>query len=149
MGLEVACVDAGGWDTHEKQGGADGPLTDMITDFGAGLAAFYADMQRCLDRVTVATMSEFGRRGEREPRERPRARQRHVRDGQRGVGGVHTRWPDLHTDAPGDGQIAVTTDYHDVLAEILNKRLGNGALGRVFLDHTPTLGDVLVPRRFA
>lgn len=24
VGLEVACIDIGGWDTHENQGGADG-----------------------------------------------------------------------------------------------------------------------------
>ena len=64
-------------------------------------------------------------------------------------GGVHTRWPGLNKGALDDGDLAVTTDYRDVLAEILDKRLGNGALDKVFLDYTPTLGDVLVPRRFA
>ena len=151
VGLEVACVDAGGWDTHEEQGGADGPLADLITDFGAGLAAFYADMHEHLDRVTVVSMSEFGRRvAENASRgtDHGHGNAMFVMGG--GVrGGVHTRWPGLNKGALDDGDLAVTTDYRDVLAEILDKRLGNGALDKVFLDYTPTLGDVLVPRRFA
>ena len=150
VGLEVACVDAGGWDTHEEQGGADGWLSDMIADFGAGLAAFYADMQAYLDRVTVVTMSEFGRRvAENASRgtDHGHGNAMFVMGG--GVrGGVHTRWPGLHAEGLDDGDLAVTTDYRDVLAEILSKRLGNRALDRVLLDYTPTLGHVLVPRRF-
>ncbi len=62
VGLEVACADAGGWDTHEEQGGADGWLSGLVEDFGASLTAFYTDMQDHLNNLTVVTMSEFGRR---------------------------------------------------------------------------------------
>ena len=64
------------------------------------------------------------------------------------VGGVHTRWPGLHRDALDEGDLAITTDYRDVLAEVLTKRLGNHALERVFLDYTPTPGGILTPRVF-
>ena len=151
VGLEVACVDAGGWDTHEEQGAADGWLGGMIADFGAGLSAFYADLHEHMKRVTVVTMSEFGRRvTENASRgtDHGHGNVMFVLGG--GVqGGVHTRWPGLNADALDDGDLAITTDYRDVLAEILSKRLGNPALDKVFLDYTPTLGSVLKPRSFS
>lgn len=150
VGLEVACVDAGGWDTHEEQGAADGWLGGMIGDFGAGLTAFYTDLQEHMDSVTVVTMSEFGRRvTENASRgtDHGHGNVMFVMGG--GVaGGMHTRWPGLEADALDDGDLAITTDYRDVLAEVLTKRLGNPALAEVFLGYTPTLGNILHPRRF-
>lgn len=150
VGLEVACVDAGGWDTHEEQGGADGWLGGLISDFGAALSAFYTDLHAYHDRLTVVTMSEFGRRvTENASRgtDHGHGNVMFVMGG--GVrGGVHTRWPGLGPDALDDGDLAVTTDYRDVLAEVLGKRLGNSALEQVFLDYTPTPGGIVTPRRF-
>lgn len=150
MGLEVACVDAGGWDTHEEQGGADGWLGGMVGDFGASLTAFYTDMQAHLDNLTVVTMSEFGRRVEESASRGTDHGHGNVMFVMGGgvVGGVHTRWPGLHVDALDEGDLAITTDYRDVLAEVLTKRLGNSALDKVFLDYTPTPGRILKPRLF-
>ena len=150
VGLEVACVDAGGWDTHEEQGGADGWLGNLIDDFGASLTAFYTDMQDYLADLTVVTMSEFGRRvTENSSRgtDHGHGNVMFVMGG--GVrGGVHTRWPGLDAGTLDEGDLAVTTDYRDVLAEVLSNRLGNGALERVFLDYTPTPAGILKPRTF-
>lgn len=150
VGLEVACVDAGGWDTHEEQGAADGWLGGMIGDFGASLSAFYTDLFEHMNRVTVVTMSEFGRRvTENASRgtDHGHGNVMFVMGG--GVaGGVHTRWPGLGAEALDDGDLAITTDYRDVLAEVLTKRLGNPALSEVFLGYTPTLGSILRPRSF-
>ncbi len=150
VGLEVACVDAGGWDTHEEQGAADGWLGGMIRDFGGALTAFYADLQDTIGNVTVVTMSEFGRRvTENASRgtDHGHGNVMFVMGG--GVaGGVHTRWPGLTPDRLDDGDLAITTDYRDVLAEILTKRLGNPSLSEVFLGYTPTLGQVMRARRF-
>lgn len=150
VGLEVACVDAGGWDTHEEQGAADGWLGGMIADFGASLSSFYTDLQDHLGRVTVVTMSEFGRR----VTENASGGTDHGHGNVMFVmgagvsGGVHTRWPGLGAEVLDEGDLAITTDYRDVLAEILTRRLGNTSLDRVFLDYTPTLGGILKPRRF-
>ncbi len=150
VGLEVACVDAGGWDTHEEQGDADGWLGGLVDDFGASLTAFYADMQEHLANLTVVTMSEFGRRVEENVSRGTDHGHGNVMFvmGSGVVGGVHTRWPGLHQDALDEGDLAITTDYRDVLAEVLTKRLGNGALDSVFLDYTPTPGGILKPRVF-
>lgn len=150
VGLEVACVDAGGWDTHEDQGDANGWLGGLVDDFGASLTAFYADMQEHMDTLTVVTMSEFGRRVEENASRGTDHGHGNVMFVMGGgvVGGVHTRWPGLHQDALDEGDLAITTDYRDVLAEVLTKRLGNSALEQVFLDYTPTPGGILKPKVF-
>ena len=43
-------------------------------------------------------------------------------------------WPVLHLD---DGDLAITTDYRDVLAEIVGQRLLNDRLDEVFPDYRP------------
>ena len=61
VGLEVGCVDLGGWDTHEYQGTQDGTFADLLQTLGQGLHAFYTDLGDRMSNVTVVTMSEFGR----------------------------------------------------------------------------------------
>ena len=63
LGVEVACVDLGGWDTHAGEGGADGgELPKLLLEFSQGIHAFYTDMGDRMSRTTVVSMSEFGRR---------------------------------------------------------------------------------------
>ncbi len=62
VGLEVAAIDLGGWDTHFAQGGVDGQMARLMADLANGLAAFHRDMRDYLDGLTVVVMSEFGRR---------------------------------------------------------------------------------------
>lgn len=152
VGLEVACADAGGWDTQEERGGADGWLGGLVEDFGASLTAFYTDMQDHLNNLTVVTMSEFGRRVAENASRGTDHGHGNVMFVMGGgvVGGVHTRWPGPQRDALGEGDLAITTDYRDVLAEVLSKRLGNNALNQVFLgyNYTPTPGGILTPKVF-
>lgn len=136
LGLEVACVDAGGWDTHEGQGGAEGLMAGLLADFGAALAAFYADLGDRMDGVTVVTMSEFGRR----LAENAAGGSDHGHGGAMlllggGVRGgrVYGDWPGLARERlAGPGDLAITTDFRTVLAELVEKRLGNPAVGEVF-----------------
>jgi hypothetical protein len=64
------------------------------------------------------------------------------------IGGVHGRWPGLaHELLYDNADLAPTTDYRQVLSEILIRRLGNPNLGRVFpkySDYAP-IGFVLGP----
>ena len=32
VGLEVACLDVGGWDTHIAQGGGEGNMAELLRD---------------------------------------------------------------------------------------------------------------------
>ena len=135
LGLEVACVDVGGWDTHEEQGGKTGYMADLLADLAAGLHAFYTDLEDRMGRITVLTMTEFGRR----PEENASAGTDHgVASFMFALGGginggkVHGTWPGLAPQALDEGDLAVTTEYRAVLAEIVQKRLGNPRLGDVF-----------------
>jgi len=93
--------------------------------------------------VTVVVISEFGRRIE----ENSGAGTDHghggvmmVLGGQGIDGGkIHGKWPGL-SEIDGPGDLRVTTDYRNVLGEILSKRLGNDALGTIFpgLDYQAT-----------
>jgi uncharacterized protein (DUF1501 family) len=52
-------------------------------------------------------------------------------------GRVHGSWPGLAREQlDRDGNLAVTTDYRDVLGEVLRGRLGIAAHASVFPGHT-------------
>jgi uncharacterized protein (DUF1501 family) len=59
VGLRVACVDLGGWDTHEGQ---PGRLAPLVQRWARNLRALFDDMQAAGRPLTVVVMSEFGRR---------------------------------------------------------------------------------------
>ena len=71
-----------------------------------------------------------------------RQRNKRHRDGNRGGGGqgggnvngnkVYGRWPGLQPNQLDSGDLAVTTDYRQVLSEILAKRRGETNLASVF-----------------
>ncbi|MBL8131747.1 MAG: DUF1501 domain-containing protein [Anaerolineae bacterium] len=149
VGLEVACLDLGGWDTHENQGTHDGYFQSQLSVLAQGLSAFYADMQDLMPGVTVVTMSEFGRR----VAENGSAGTDHghgnfmlVMGGGAQGGRVYADWPTLAPEALNDGDLAITTDYRDVLAEILTHRLNNPALDQIFPNFTPTARGIVTAR---
>ena len=43
----------------------------------------------------------------------------------------------------GPGDLAVTTDYRDVLSEVLVKRLNNPATDEIFPDYSPQVRNIL------
>ena len=146
VGLEVACVDVGGWDTHVAQGGGEGLLAQLLHDVGNSLAAFYDDVRDFSNRLSIVVMSEFGRRVQ----ENGGLGTDHghgsvmwlLGGGVRG-GRVYGEWRGLQSDVLFEHiDLAVTTDYRDVLGEILFKRLGNANLDAVFPNHSVTMRGV-------
>lgn len=148
VGLEVACVDLGGWDTHFFQGSTGGLQAEQIDLLACGLAAFDADLRRERDRVTVIVMTEFGRR----VYENGSLGTDHGRGfammaiGARINGGkVHGPKPDLSApglslnaeDLLGPDGLKVTCDYRSVLAEVLAGAMGNQNIERVFPAFKP------------
>ncbi len=140
VGLEIAALDIGGWDTHANQGSTEqGAMPTRLTELAGGLAAFYHDLGERMQRVTLITMSEFGRR----------LKENGSRGTDHGHGGlmflmgaqvnggkVYGDWPGLSPEnLYGPGDLAITTDFRDVLAEILQKRLANDRLDEVFPGH--------------
>jgi uncharacterized protein (DUF1501 family) len=120
VGLKVACVDFGGWDTHENQ---PNRIAGQIRNLASGLAAFHNDMQAANRKVTVLVMTEFGRR--------LRANKSNGTDHGHGGcwlalgdkvrgGNLYGQWPGLATAQLDQGvDLAVTTDYRQVLAAAL------------------------------
>jgi uncharacterized protein (DUF1501 family) len=147
VGLEVAAIDLGGWDTHFAQGGAEGQQARLIQQLSAGLAAFHADLRERMDNITVVTMSEFGRRAAENGSfgtDHGHGSMMMVMGAHVDGGRVHGAWPGLGDgQLIGPGDLAVTTDYRDVLSEILVKRLNNPALTDIFPGYQSTLPGIL------
>jgi uncharacterized protein (DUF1501 family) len=143
VGLEAACIDLGGWDTHFFQGTTDGLQAQNIAQLSRGLAAFDADLKSHSNRVITLVMTEFGRR----VYENGSLGTDHGRgfallalgDGING-GRVLGRWPGLEEDEKeilGPGGLKITTDYRSALAEVITFGLGNPNLEKIFPDFHP------------
>ena len=149
VGLEVACVDLGGWDTHENQGTLAGEFNTLLTTLSNGLAAFYHDLRDYMAGVTVVTMSEFGRRAHEngsQGTDHGHGNVMFLMGGGVNGGQVHARWPGLAPEALDDGDLAITTDYRDVLAAVVSRRLRNPALDQIFPGYRPGAVDVVKER---
>ncbi len=138
LGVEIAFVDIGGWDTHSDQGSLEGRLPQRLQIFADTLAAFYTDLGDRMGDVAVLTMSEFGRTA----RENGSAGTDHGKanvmflmgGGVRG-GAVYTDWPGLAPEQLNeDRDLAMTTDFRDVFAEVLIGHLDPEKPDAVFPD---------------
>ncbi len=129
VGLEVAAIDLGGWDTHFAQGGSEGYMPNLMKELAEGLAAFHADTLDHADKLSVVAMSEFGRRVAENGSlgtDHGHGSMMLLLGGNVLGGQVHGQWPGLGSEnLVGPGDLAVTTDYRDVLAEAFSKRLNN------------------------
>jgi uncharacterized protein (DUF1501 family) len=136
VGTEIVSIDYGSWDLHSGYGTVDGGgMQSLIAGFAASLNAFFRDLGSLRSRVTVVTISEFGRRIQE--------------NGNRGLdhgwgnmmlvagGGVrggqyYGSWPGLSAGKLVDGDLQVTTDYRNVLGEIVTKRFAGRSIATVF-----------------
>lgn len=148
VGLEVSAIDLGGWDTHFAQGGSTGLMASLLTDLSTGLAAFHADIAAHLGHVTVVAMSEFGRRAAENGSlgtDHGHGSMMMLLGGNVRGGKVHGKWPGLgEGQLIGPGDLAVTTDYRDVLGEVCSKRLNNPALDQIFPNYRAAFQGVLM-----
>ena len=148
VGLEVSAIDVGGWDTHFAQGSTVGLMPNLMKDLADGLAAFHADMYDHMNQLTTVTMSEFGRRASENGSlgtDHGHGSMMMVLGGHVDGGKVHGEWPGLEEgQMVGPGDLAVTTDYRDVLSEVLVKRLNNTATNEIFPDYQPRKTNVFV-----
>jgi uncharacterized protein (DUF1501 family) len=143
VGIEAAGIDFGGWDTHDDQGPLDGNLHTLMQSLSGGLAAFHKDIFSGGNRnVVVVVQTEFGRN----VAENASGGTDHGHGSLMLVMGNHIaggrvlrHWPGLGEAQLYEGQdLAITIDYRDILAEIVQKRLGNPDLRAVFPDPTYT-----------
>lgn len=145
--LEVSAIDVGGWDTHFAQGSTSGLMPNLMQDLAEGLTAFHADMHDHMNNLTMVTMSEFGRRASENGSlgtDHGHGSMMMVLGGNVHGGKIHGAWPGMREgQLIGPGDLAVTTDYRDVLSEILIKRLNNPVTDEIFPDYEPHVLDVL------
>ena len=138
VGIRIVTVDHGGWDTHENQGyGAGGEFATLARELADGIAAFLTDLSASGlgNRVTVLTMTEFGRRvheNQDQGTDHGHAAPMMLLGG-RVIGGLHGTFPGLEPENMFEEiDVEVTTDYRRVCSEVLIRRLGNPNLGVVF-----------------
>jgi uncharacterized protein (DUF1501 family) len=152
VGVEVAFADIGGWDTHVNEVAGqptNGQLANNLTQFGQALAAFYQDLGDRMEDVTLVTMSEFGRtvkeNGDRGT-DHGHANVMFVLGGDVRGGKIYGDWPGLQPEQLYEERdLALTTDFRDVLSELVARHLGNSNLKSVFPGYeTPKFRGLLV-----
>ncbi len=136
LGVEAAFTDVTGWDTHQNQGGVNGQLANRLGDFSSSIAAFWRDLGDEAGNVTLVTMSEFGRTAHENGTggtDHGHANAMFVLGGQVKGGKVYGKWPGLDYDQLNQGRdLALTTDYRQVLGEVVTRTLGAENLELVF-----------------
>jgi uncharacterized protein (DUF1501 family) len=146
LGIEAAFTDVSGWDTHQNQGSVNGQLANRLSDFSASIAAFWRDMGDDAGNITLVTMSEFGRTAHENGTggtDHGHANAMFVLGGNVKGGKVYGRWPGLDNDQLNEGRdLVLTTDFRQVLGEVVSETLGANNLDIVFP------GAKLAPTRF-
>ncbi len=136
LGVEAAFTDIGGWDTHQNQGSVNGQLANCLRDFSQGISAFWTDMGSDAENIVLVTMSEFGRTAQQNGTggtDHGHANVMFVLGGTVKGGKVYGKWPGLATEQLYQNRdLAVTTDFRQVLGEAAFKTLGARNLELVF-----------------
>lgn len=122
IGLQVATVDLGGWDTHEYQ---PGRFKNQVERLSQGVGAFYDDMARYHERLVVVVLTEFGRRlrsNRSNGTDHGRGSVMMVLGGRVAGGKIYGRWPGLKSEQLEEGvDLAVVNDYRQSLSEVLGQ----------------------------
>jgi uncharacterized protein (DUF1501 family) len=137
IGTQVVSVDYGNWDHHDSYGVLEwGDYQRMVEGFAKVTSAFLKDLGPLRSRVTVVTISEFGRRVDQNGSgglDHGWGNMMLVLGGGVKQSGYFGRWPGLKG---ADGQLLrelpVTTDYRSVLGEVVHKRFPGRDVTKVF-----------------
>jgi uncharacterized protein (DUF1501 family) len=126
VGAEVITIDHGSWDMHTGLGTLGwGDMISRTDELATSLAAFLTDLGALGAKVTVVTLSEFGRR----VKENANSGLDHghgsvmflLGAGVKG-GAYYGQWPGLTNTS--DADLLVTRDYRSVLGEVVSSRFG-------------------------
>ena len=118
----------------------------QVSELDTAIGAFFDYLGTAASKVTVAVVSEFGRRAYENSSggcDHGRAFPMMVIGG--GVtGGVYGDFQGLSEQGLDQGDVRVTTDYRTVLSELLSRRLGasSDVLNATFPSFSPTAGWV-------
>jgi len=136
LGVEAAFADIGDWDTHQAQGGINGRLANRLKEFSETIAAFWKDMGQGAENITLVSMSEFGRTAHQNGTggtDHGHGNVMFVLGGTVRGGKIYGKWPGLEKEQLNEGRdLAVTTDFRQVLGEAAYRTLGAQNLDLVF-----------------
>jgi uncharacterized protein (DUF1501 family) len=137
VGLQVATVDLGGWDTHTDEAQ---DLDAHLASAAQSLAAFMTDLgPDRRKRVTVVVQTEFGRRVEMNASggtDHGHGSVMWLLGGGLASSGVLGNWTQLTASSLDSGDVPGVNNAFDVLGELVQKRLGVGSLSTVFPGHS-------------
>jgi uncharacterized protein (DUF1501 family) len=132
----VAFADIGGWDHHVNEGGVQGQIANLTREFSQSIAALWIDLGDLAESTVIVTMSEFGRTARENGNrgtDHGHANVMFVLGGPVRGGRMYGRWPGLLPEQLYEGRdLAVTTDFRQVLSEAVARHLGNKDLTKVF-----------------
>lgn len=135
LGVEVATLDHGGFDTHSQQIGAgpadaNGNHYQILNNLASAMAAFYTDMGPTrMQDICVVAVSEFGRQ----------VPENDSSGTDHGIGGVAIvmapgvsttslggggTWPGLNNLIGNNDSLGWVHDYRDIYWEILTRHMG-------------------------
>jgi uncharacterized protein (DUF1501 family) len=138
VGVEMAFADIRNWDHHVNE---PLQLSNRLGEFANGLSAFWRDMGDRMADVSVVTMSEFGRTARENGNrgtDHGHANCMFVMGGPVKGGKVYGKWPGLEKEQLYENRdLALTTDFRDVLGELVSTHMGNPSLNGVFPGYAP------------
>jgi uncharacterized protein (DUF1501 family) len=136
LGVQVAFADISGWDHHVNEGAVEGQLANVLSDLSQSLSAFWTDLGDLAEDTVIVTMSEFGRTAHENGNrgtDHGHANVMFVLGGPVKGGKVYGRWPGLDQSQLYEGRdLALTTDFRQVIGEAVAKHMGNKDLAQVF-----------------
>ncbi len=148
LGLRVATIDLGGWDTHVGQGNPTNSYDffgNQVESLSQGLSAFYADLASAsagnlMQRTSVIVVSEFGRRVVENAdggTDHGYGNVMLALGGKVNGGQIYGNFPGLaQADRYEGTDVVVTTDYRRIISEALIRRMANPNIYYVFPGYT-------------
>jgi uncharacterized protein (DUF1501 family) len=144
VGVEMAFADIGGWDHHTNE---PNQLANLLREFSGALTAFWKDMGDRMQDIVVVTMSEFGRTAHENGNrgtDHGHANSMFVMGGDVKGGKVYGKWPGLEREQLYEGRdLALTTDFRDLLGELVARHIGTRAVTSVFPGYDPKFVGLL------
>ena len=147
LGVQVAFTDISGWDHHVNEGNTQGQLANVLREFSQSLSAFYIDLGDLAEDTVIVTMSEFGRTARENGNrgtDHGHANVMLLLGGPVRGGKVYGKWPGLENEQLNEGRdLALTTDFRQVVGEAVYRHLGNRHLAEVFPGYENSPGKFL------
>lgn len=153
LGLHVATVDYGGWDTHENSGNnGTGYFVDRLATVSAAIGAFIDDLTAAGkdENIVLTTLTDFGRRvrenGNRGTDHGTAQAMMVVGGSLTGGGQVFGTFPGIaDADLYLNTDLQMTTDFRQPLSDIVRNFLGNPNIDIVFPGYTGSQSIGLFP----